>query len=372
MIPSLVLGLALSGSAAGPAPHACQAIAALAPPGTNPVLLPSYPTATDPALRQVAFTYDNALALIALLACHDRALAARIGAALVYAAGHDRYFPDGRLRNAYRAGPVPAAGPVALPGWWDGAAKRWDEDAYAIGSGTGNLAWAALALIWLAPNHPAPEAARLMRVVAGFAAPRGAGFTGGTVGEDRAQTRLAFQSTEQNTEAAVAFRRLGMAEAAESARDFVASRWQQGPGDFATGSGAGPVALDAQMLPLLGFRHAPAEWGRARAYVRAHLRAHLRAGAGYAFSTGSRQTAWTEGTALAALTLPDDAALAAIRANRAPDGLLYASFSGSVTTGFANAPGATPYTYPHLPHLGATAWEIFAATGTNPLRPPPP
>ena len=351
-------------STAQAAPIGCAAIAKLAPPGTAPVFLPSYPTATAPSLKGVAFTYDNALAVIALLACGNRGLAARVGAALVFATSHDRYFHDGRLRNAYRAGVV-GGGPVALPGWWDVAAKRWDEDAYDVGAGTGNLAWAAIALIWLDPPHPA-AAAGLMRVVAGWRAPTGPGFTGGVVGEDREQTRLGYRSTEQNTDAAVAFRLLGMDDAARRARDFVVGMWRAGPGYFATGSGAGPVALDAQLLPLLGFKSIPAAWGRARDFVRAHLRA----GRGYGFSTVATGSGWTEGTALAALALPDKAALAAALAARAPDGLLAASLGGEVATGFANAPGAVPYGYPHKAQLGATAWGILAATGTNPFKPP--
>ncbi len=358
----LLMGL----TAAAPAPAGCRAMARLAPAGGGPVFLPSYPTATAPALRGVAFTYDNALAAIALIACGNRRLARRIGAALVHAAGHDRFFHDGRLRNGYRAGVV-GPGAVALPGWWDAAARRWDEDAYAIGSGTGNLAWAALALMWLDPGRPA-AARRLMDVVAGWRAPAGAGFTGGTVGEDARQTRLGFRSTEQNTEAAVAFARLGMTAEAASARAFVGGMWRGAAGHFATGSGAGPVALDAQLLPLLGFGRRPAAWNRARGWVRGHLHA----GEFYAFSTEAPDAGWTEGTALAAMVLPDAAALRAARADRAPDGLLYASAQGTVGTGFANAPGAAPYAYPHLPQLGATAWAILAETKTNPLRPPGP
>ena len=61
----------------------------------------------EPALNG-AFTYDNALAAIALRACGDILAARRIADALWLAAGGDRSFAPGRLRNAYRPGAVRA------------------------------------------------------------------------------------------------------------------------------------------------------------------------------------------------------------------------------------------------------------------------
>src|SRR5256885_13305622 len=93
------------------------------------------------SLRQSAFTYDNALAAIALIACGDVQRARRIGNALLIAGEHDRSFGDGRLRNAYRAGLVSGDSSIALPGWWDAKQKMWAEDAYQDGTATGNVAW---------------------------------------------------------------------------------------------------------------------------------------------------------------------------------------------------------------------------------------
>ena len=98
------------------------------------------------ALKTAAFTYDNALAAISLVACGDTVRAGRIGQALVAAVGEDRRFKDGRIRNAYRAGGL-ESGTANLSGWWDKTANRWDEDAYQDGTSTGNAAWAALALL---------------------------------------------------------------------------------------------------------------------------------------------------------------------------------------------------------------------------------
>src|SRR6185437_16037167 len=118
-------------------------VAAIA--GTGPVMLASYEPAPggEPlasALQGSAFVYDNALAGIALLACGHVDAARRIADGMTTALAHDRYYHDGRLRNAYRAGAVPD-GPVPLPGWWDAASKSWFEDAYPVGTATGNVAW---------------------------------------------------------------------------------------------------------------------------------------------------------------------------------------------------------------------------------------
>ena len=117
-------------------------------PAQGPLLLRSYDDSRgsgepdDAVLRTAAFSYDNALAVIALLACDRRTQALRVGEALRLAASRMI-----RLRNAYRAGPV---ADKPLPnGWWDAGQKRWLEDAYQDGTATGNVAWAALALLAL-------------------------------------------------------------------------------------------------------------------------------------------------------------------------------------------------------------------------------
>src|SRR6185437_13309454 len=124
---SMLTGAALAGETTGAHEHGargqllqvtCQAIrsrvAAIA--GTGPVMLASYEPAPggEPlasALQGSAFVYDNALAGIALLACGHVDAARRIADGMTTALAHDRYYHDGRLRNAYRAGAVPD-GPV--------------------------------------------------------------------------------------------------------------------------------------------------------------------------------------------------------------------------------------------------------------------
>jgi hypothetical protein len=116
---------------------AIRAALAAMPPG--PALLNSYIVAPgpDPAdfdLTQAnaAYVYDNALAGLALIAAGHVAEARRIGDALAFAQAHDRFYKDGRLRNAYQAGAMTA--PARLPGWWDKTAQRWNEDPYQVGT----------------------------------------------------------------------------------------------------------------------------------------------------------------------------------------------------------------------------------------------
>jgi len=110
----------------------------------GPVLLPSYPALNGQpapilALRGVAFTYDNALASIALFACGKAASARRIADALVFATEHDPEYQDGRLRNAYAARPVGLPS-MKLPGYWSTERNAWNQDAYQVSSATGNQA----------------------------------------------------------------------------------------------------------------------------------------------------------------------------------------------------------------------------------------
>src|SRR4051812_18315689 len=200
--------------AADVATHACSALSSrvAAISGDGPVFLRSYDAGSgdgpnpEPAL-DAAFTYDNALAAIALRACGDLAGAKRIGAALLQASEADRSGAAGRLRNAYRPGPVHDT-PVPPMGWWNQAENRWAEDPYQVSSATGNLAWAALALLTLADATQDQEYVDGAVRIAGWAAQASyddrppAGFAGGLYGYDDAAQPLGWKSTEHNVDLA--------------------------------------------------------------------------------------------------------------------------------------------------------------------------
>ncbi|NOT54975.1 MAG: hypothetical protein HOP18_10250, partial [Deltaproteobacteria bacterium] len=112
----------------------------------------------DTILQNVGFTYDNVVVLLSYLAsgsAEDRRRATLLADAFVYAQNHDRYYSDGRLRNAYQGGdlilppgwlPNNRRWTARLPGFWDVVRKKWVEDAAQVGSDTGNMAWVMLGL----------------------------------------------------------------------------------------------------------------------------------------------------------------------------------------------------------------------------------
>jgi len=318
--------------------------------------------AFDVTQANAAYVYDNALAGLLLLAAGERAAALRIGAALSIAQAHDRAFSDGRLRNCYQAGAVSV--PVKLAGFWDVAANRWDEDPYQVGAYTGPVAWAML--LWEALGMRA-EAEWAGRFLAGaLKAPRG--FYGGFYGYDGTQQRLTWQSSEQNTDAAVAFRRLGVDDGGAAA---LVKALPPGASGLAPDGALNPLlAADAGIWPYLAGL-APA--AAARAAITA-----LRRGDGIGFSAASGGV-WLEGTAFAALALRlmgdglAEVFLGAVAANRTPEGYVYATVDPVLVTGFTVGPalkkGQTElaFNYYRRGSLSATAWAGLAALGVNPL-----
>ena len=369
-----------------------QAVTAL-PEG--PVLVASYPPleghpAPILALRGVAFTYDNALASIALFACGKAQSAKRIADALAFATLHDPEYRDGRLRNAYAAGAV-GTPTMTLPGYWSVERNAWNQDAYQISSATGNQAWAALAL--LEAYRRSGQASYLE--AAGkvlqwsqkntFDGQSPAGFTGGYYGYFSQQVRQTWKSTEHNVDLAAAWTALDAvaptsdsAAQAQIARQFVASQWDATQGRFLIGTGAdGQTSdrvrsgLDAQIWPLIALRDPPGDWRQVFTFIdQAH-----RAGEGYGFKRDP-DGLWTEGTAQAAAVaglsgLSDKAQplWSVLLAQQAGDGWLFATPAPRISTGLAIGPDSlgNDFFYYHLPHLGATAWAAIAAVGINPF-----
>ena len=369
----------------------CNAIASRvdAAPGNAPVLLRSYDSRRGqgapalPPLHSAAFTYDNALAVIALLACGRRPQAERIGEALRRAAMHDT-----RLRDAYRAGVV--EGDKPLPnGWRDAQRKQWVDaaheysGAYQDGTSCGNVAWTALALLAL---HDATGETRWRDAAVHLAdwvvahasdAHGAAGFHGGVESYLLVPRKASWKSTEHNIDLAAMFAWLTRISApggdwnaqARRARDFVALQWDTASEHFWTGTeGDGttplrsPSALDVQLWAQL-LPDAPKAWRHALDWVE---RMHAVKG-GFAF-TDARDGMWTEGTAQAALAwrwVGDEARadplFASIAQQSSPGGFLYATPQPRVVALYA--------WYYHRPCLAATAWAVIAASNRNPYLP---
>jgi hypothetical protein len=338
----------------------------------GPVLLNSYlvetgPTRTDFDLTQAnaAYVYDNALAGLLLLAAGHAGDAGRIGQALAIAQANDRFWKDGRLRNAYQAGAITV--PAKLPGWWDEKAGRWDEDPYQVGSQTGPVAWAML--LWTALGMRAQADAAGDWLDDQLRAP--SGYYGGFYGFEPNPLKLTWQSTEQNTDLYAVFRKLGRAEDAAHASGFVKAMGSAGT--FAAGRGPdgarnGMLAADAGTWPYL------AGLGSANS-AKAAIEA-LRRGGGIGFSDAS-QSVWLEGTAFAALALGRDPLarvfLDTVGANISPQGYVYATVAPMLSTGLTVGPSlqqnvpAQAFNYYRRPALSTTAWAGLAGLGVNPL-----
>jgi hypothetical protein len=347
-------------------------------PGANESALP-------PVLASTAFVYDNALAVIALVGCGDVGSATVIGNALSAAVRSDRSFTGGRIRNAYRAGSLDQM-PPTLPGWWDDKQKIWAEDPTLDGTSTGNVAWAALALLTL---HEATrqglfldDARQLIDwVIANVSS--GHGFLGGFHGYDPRQVRLTWISTEHNVDvyaAAVWLSQLTgnqkYADAATEARQFLGRAFAadhfllgtKPDGSLADGAA---LALDVQLWPWMAVSDAPPEWRSALNFAATHLAVDD----GFDFN-GDRDGVWVEGTAQASLAyrIAGDhnrsaQLLNSLQADATPSGFLNATRSGRVSTGLSVDPTKpkADFFYSKRPHLGATAWATLATLGWNPF-----
>ncbi len=353
---------------------ACQHLGHLVDAASaGPVFLASYPTAEPGPLANTAFLYDNAAAAIALVGCGDKARAERIGQAILLSLDNDRFWHDGRLRNAYAAG---AAGqkPAKLAGWWDKTQNRWLEDRYQVGSDTGNMAWAMLALLALDHND---AAAKIGDWVASLRDQRGAGgFTGGALGHEPTPESRAWKSTEHNTDLVAAFTLLAdrtgngkWRDLAGQARHFVEAMWRADCACFAAGTSEDGVtlnptlSLDAQVWPLLAL---PGAKDRSSA-VRATIDKRLATQGGYSYGE-AKDGIWTEGTAQMALLQGNQGLHGVIESQRSPDGGYYATNAAQLPTGYGlESDPSKPRLYFRLPHLGAAAWAALAETGFNPF-----
>jgi hypothetical protein len=382
-----VLQTALAAAAVTPRPQVppaatpdwLGAIVARATALGGPGLLLSYEvdgkSPFDRTHANCAYVYDNAAAGLALLQGHTD-LARRLGDALVQAQAHDRFWQDGRLRNAYKAGAAPATGPYPLPGYWDAVASRWTEDAYQVGTATGVVAWAML--VWLALARATGDGRYTQAasragdwVIRTTQVTRG--YSGGFLGFEPGPERLGWASTEHNLDLAVAFAGLGRAAAAAHAQSFLENMWDSEAGRFMTGlrpdgSLNDTPAADANLWPIL-LPGAMRAWTRAFGWVMTHLGVPEANPQGVDFND-DRDGIWLEGTAYAAMVARQvgPAALAArmratLAAQTAPSGMVYASSVPRLTTGLSTGLTTEPdFYYYRRAHLGATAWAALKST----------
>ncbi|WP_030604655.1 hypothetical protein [Streptomyces fulvoviolaceus] len=387
---------------------------------------------TDQAgLFSTAFTYDNALAVLAHLAsrtANGRSRATALGDALLHAQDHDPVYDDGRLRQAYNVGPYTFYDGSPQPDGFvraDGTANVGSQFGFT-GTAVGDMAWAGIALSALARRTGerrfltgAVRIGEWIERVGRTDEPLG-GYKFGVNGADE---KLPFTSTEHNTDLVGLFGQLarltgdrGWLERRARAEAFVENMWEPAGGFFYTGTNDGvtinksPIPEDTQTWTHLALNsptyNRSLDWAATELAVLDtpdRPNSTVPAGQSYegvTFSSASllanedapiaegqprpdRNGVWFEGTAHLALALRhrhasrDEARARRLLASveRAQDLL-----GGGQTIGgkalaeragvvSASSPLDTGFGFGYYPyrHTGATAWYLLAAARANPL-----
>ncbi|MFI6376493.1 Tat pathway signal sequence domain protein [Streptomyces sp. NPDC050546] len=219
---------------------------------------------TDQAgLFSTAFTYDNALAILAHLAARTaegRTRATALGDALLHAQSHDPAYDDGRLRQAYNVGPYTFYDGSVQPDGFvraDGTVNVGTQFGFT-GTAVGDMAWAGIALSALARRTG--ERRFLVGAVRIGEWIERTGRTdeplgGYKFGVDGANQKLPFTSTEHNTDLVCLFGRLARLtgdrvwlERRGRAEAFVRRMWEPSGGFFYTGTNDG-VSVNKSPIP---------------------------------------------------------------------------------------------------------------------------
>ncbi len=358
----------------------------------------------DLVLRNLAFSYDNSLALLAFLAdgSVDSIRRARlIGDAFVYAANNDRFFSDGRIRTAYAAGdialppgwtPNGVSGTVPIPGFFSETLQQSFEVGQEA-SDVGNNAWTMIALLalyqetadssYLDTARNIGEFIKTMRNNVGTYQ----GFQGGVDDpEGVAPIKRVFASAEHNIDVYAAFQtmfsitgELDWKNGATHSQTFVESTYDSGQMCFLAGSYdpetlntlGGQLPVDVQAWSILG--KIPLALSNSLAVLgcaESNHRTHMDGFSGFDFNE-DKDGVWFEGTGHMSTAYQQEGQVELAERLRAELrraqqtspfgnalGLSAASRDG-LTTGFG-------FKFFRRLHIAATAWHVFAQSHFNP------
>ena len=328
----------------------------------------------DPLLSVSSYTYESAMAALALMSEGEYADAAKILDGFADGMKEDAEFKD-RFRNAYMAGDA-----KTVPGYWNNAQGQWVQDAYQVGTGTKSSCAAAVAL--LTYHKAIPNENYLNTAMTGIdwiianCQDGTPGFTSGYTGWKNANafTDLTYKSTSDNLWMAAACKMLADAtewdkyeEAASSARQFVTeAMYSAGDSRFFQGTaedGATPVTnlvlTDVQALAELCLKDDAGMDNLAM----------CRTGeGGYSYDNSSTAGSWLEGTAMAALALKEigeadkaEEALAMMEQHQLLSGTFPQTSVPELQTGERDR------TISNWPSVAPCAWFILAVNGFNPF-----
>jgi len=373
----------------------------------EPHFLASYVTVEndtfDQRLRNTAFLYDNALALLTFLhraTPEDLWRADVLARTFIFCQNYDRDFQgqaqDYRLRNAYRAGDLiePEEGWARLPFYFDESAKVVRQDPFNSGSATGNLTWTMIALLYhreqrISSNRALADSSLQASIRLGkwildncYAEDAVQGYFGGIEFKGaQGFVKIPWKSTEHNLDAFVAFTKLFEAtkdsvwhKAAQRAKRFVMAMYNNNGPFFwigttnATQINQSPLVEDVQTWSYMVLRDSShssiIQWVMEKCGVKHH------GFEGIDFDT-DRDGIWFEGTAHTALALwmtrdvkNYDHFIAQLRmaqekASRTDSLGIVAACHDGISTGL-------DWKYYNRLHIGATAWYIFAENKWNP------
>jgi hypothetical protein len=329
-------------------------------------LIESYYTPYPPAQEKAAWVYDNALAIIALLARHtpeDITRARILVESLIYCQDNDPS-RDGRLRNSYYADALPTS-----------------KNSYSY---CGNMAWAIIGLMQYYRFSNDTDTAFLNRVlsasdklgrfiVTAFSDPNNPGY--------RLKEGVTYKSTENNISAYVAFkhlydvtRNIYWKQKADSARVFVTT-YMDDSTKFCVGSTDNGISVndyyleqvvDVNAWAVLAFGY---KYKYALAWAENNCWTQKSSFTGFDFNT-DKDGIWFEGVGHMSCAYKyigdiDKTTLFLSNLERSQtdaqnnnDKGITATPDNQVSTGFGE------YYYPSL-HIGATSWFLLAETKYN-------
>ena len=345
----------------------------------------------DRYIKRACYIYDNALVLMAFLSrgsIDDLRRAKILADAFIYAQNNDRFYSDGRLRDAYMSGDLidHITGKARLPGWWDPVTQEWYEDEFQVSTETGNLAWTIIALLSYYEKEGGIQYLEAAESIGEWIETEtkdtvgAGGYTGGFLGWEPAPQKITWKSTEHNIDLYVAFTLLNEItgdenwnERALHAKAFVEAMWDAKNNHFWTGTlddgvtvNSANIPMDIQAWSILALN----DYKSAIVWVENNCYTEKDGFKGFDFNT-DQDGVWFEGTAQMALAYQiseegnkSDTYIAELRKaqenaeNTDGEGIVAASHDG-VTTGF-------DWKYFSRLHIGATAWYIFASIHYNP------
>ena len=363
-----------------------------------------------------AYTYDNALMLLAFLSTGDPTDAARaklLADSLVWAQQHDDQndqFGEGRIRNSYYADDLA----TGTTNGNNGNVARHNYDESGNGAGPGNMSWAMIALLNYYQKyggHQYEDAALLMGqwIYDNWYDTRGAGgYTAGYNGWPPSDAEvLTYKSTEHNIDVYVAFMKLYKVtqdptwqQRAMHAKAFVVSMWNDSGAFFYTGTMDDGITINTSNYPVdvmpwgyLAMGEVN-KYGRGLAsalanhYVSETVCGHKFEGIDFKIpSHDATDGFWCEGTGqmVTAWWQLYYSSKGSMRSNAYTDALKYqkqlrnvqlyacradhegivAALHDDVATGF-DLPTGGPWYYYNRLHVGATSWFIFSEQQWNP------